>query len=155
MYHVSIPSYLLRLISLTTFIGYSHEVWIWTNIENDLLIVCSSVPPLRALFNRFLHSNTVESNLSTSNLARSIGSYIRRDKHRGPREDEIGDRAIEMYDSDYTNTTTIHSDALQTPNHDNNSSMMSKTSREYSGNGVIREVSVMVDFYKRTDTKIV
>lgn len=66
--------------------------------------------------------------------------------------EEIGDRAIEMYDSDYTNTATIHSNALQTPNQDNSCSLKSKASREYSDNGVIREVSVMVDYYKRADT---
>ncbi len=149
--------YVLSLIccdsfSLTTSIGYSHEVWIWTNIENDLLIVCSSVPPLRALFKRFFHSTTVESSLILSNLARPSGSYGRREQYKGPPEDAVGDRAIEMYDSDYTNTTTIHSAALQTPNQDNSNSLKSKTSREYSGNGVIREVSVMVDYYKRGDT---
>ena len=139
------------LLSLTIFIGYSHDVWIWTNIENDLLIVCSSVPPLRALFKRFFHSNTVEWSLSVSNLARTRGSHNHHDDHRGPRE-EVGDGAIELYDSDYTNTTTIHSKALQTTNQDNSSSLKSKNSREYSGNGVIREVSVMVDYYKRADT---
>jgi hypothetical protein len=145
-----VPLVYLRITSLTISTGYSNEVWIWTNIENDLLIMCSSVPPLRALFKRFFHSNTVESNLSTSNLARSGKSYGRRDGHNDPMEDGIGDGAIELYDSVYTNTTTIHSDALQISSQDNSGS--SKTSREYSGNGVIREVSVMIDYHKRVDT---
>lgn len=38
--------------------GLSHDIWIWTYIETNLLVICTAIPPLRVYFKRFLgHSS--------------------------------------------------------------------------------------------------
>ena len=88
---------------------------------------------------------------SASYLAKSGGS-ARYEEHGDQLKVGIGDGAIELYDSDYCNTTMIQSDGPQSPSRDTSSSLKSKMSREYFGNGVMRQVSVEVDYYKREDT---
>ncbi|KFZ13910.1 hypothetical protein V502_06358 [Pseudogymnoascus sp. VKM F-4520 (FW-2644)] len=41
----------------------SHDLWVWTYVETNLLVICSAIPPLRVLFKRLV-GNSLSHNAS-------------------------------------------------------------------------------------------
>lgn len=72
-------------------LGLSHDLWIWTYVETNLLVICSAIPPLRVLFKRLVgnssshnaskilehtpfHGRRPSNNINMTNISKNGGS---------------------------------------------------------------------------------
>ncbi|KFY21591.1 hypothetical protein V493_07275 [Pseudogymnoascus sp. VKM F-4281 (FW-2241)] len=44
----------------------SHDIWVWTYVEINLLVICSAIPPLRVLFKRLVGNSSSHSTTEMS-----------------------------------------------------------------------------------------
>lgn len=121
-------------------------------MENDLLIVCSSVPPLRALFKRYLRPHQSPPSPDSLQFAKFKGSPNRCKGLSEAMKGFAGKGGIELNDSVYGNFTTIHSEGLHTPDVDSRTSLESRATYQCPSQSGMKAVSVVVDYQRRTDT---
>jgi hypothetical protein len=88
-------------------------MWIWTIVENDLLIICSSLPTLRCLFRKCFPVSTLSyTDPNHFRLARFGGTLEDGDVHRSRPNYDNSQRPWESTDS----LRSAQSHSLESPN---------------------------------------